>query len=832
MWLASCGKTVSVLAPQNVSLAGQSIASFAVGAPDVVPGAIIPANTTLVGISSAEAIGSPTASWAPTLAFFDPQPQNVKLLLHAEGTPGSQTYTDSSIYNRTLTGSSNAVLSTAQVYQGSTSLNFTGAVNLLAPVDSPANPNEWERLGSELFPVTLEAAFYQVADSPGGALIAPPMLGGTSFPWLGILLTNMHTPAAAVEIRYNGFSTFVPFLSQPSQDAFHVVAVEVTGTTFGAPSGFTRHKIQVWLDGVWQGEAFADGTITSHAFTIGEIGSLDNQLDIGRRAGNDQFLGFLDELRVSEESFLPAGQDYLVHTTDLPNPILTSGAWDPAYAGAPLVLSGNNLTVTLPTGNSAVLKTARTDKPITSGKWYWEVSAIDVYSASGSGSTTGVGIVGPTHPSLTANIYISSALENFGWWNSGDITLNGSVIGFPFAGYNDGDTLMFALDADAGKVWIGLNGTWYLDGPYTPTSGFFTLGFSSYYIATTPQTSLDQTVSIRLNAKPSFPIPPGFNYYIQSSYGISSIAVPFDGGVGSPTLASTPIEIVAAAISSQEAVGSPTISAASTSPNPNFANVKLLLHMQGTVGTSTITDSSSFARTVSFLPDSSVANRFTISSTTSLFGGQSLDSKNSFGTGAQPDARAAFTFPAITSTTEWSEMGTATAPLTLEMGVMFPTTLYNVDTCSTTSNPRGSGQVTLARASGTQGWKIQMSFLNFAASGANPRVVVQGNFGESTFLTLPVTISDNTWYRIAIEMHTNGGFREYGVWIDGVWAGSVLTSFVPVTTGGGTIMFGDDEPSGGIWNFKGYMDEVRVSEEAFLPWGSNYTLHTGPFPDS
>lgn len=69
---------------------------------------------------------------------IDPNYSNVALLLHFDGTNGSQTFTDNSPSPKTLTAAgSGATLSTSQFQFGTASLNLSGATN--AYVTTPSN---------------------------------------------------------------------------------------------------------------------------------------------------------------------------------------------------------------------------------------------------------------------------------------------------------------------------------------------------------------------------------------------------------------------------------------------------------------------------------------------------------------------------------------------------------------------------------------------------------------------------------------------------------------------------------------------------------------------
>jgi hypothetical protein len=90
---------------------------------------------------------------------------------------------------------------------------------------------------------------------------------------------------------------------------------------------------------------------------------------------------------------------------------------------------------------------------LSSGKWYWEVrpNAVSTYPYIGIGSSGRM--------SSTQGMYYS-----VGWPPGGAAQTSGTELGTITAtnvgSYTNGDIIMFALDADARKLWWGENGTW------------------------------------------------------------------------------------------------------------------------------------------------------------------------------------------------------------------------------------------------------------------------------------------------------------------------------------------------------------------------------------
>lgn len=146
---------------------------------------------------------------------------------------------------------------------------------------------------------------------------------------------------------------------------------------------------------------------------------------------------------------------------------------------------------------------------LTSGKWYWEVHIVE---CAGSGSTINLsfGLRNPQDACgrISANQELSNSYEarelrhnsdgggsietstigDIAVWHSNPGTAPFTVhdlievAGNYFAcditgvsGFTTGDVLMFALDRDAGSMWIGKNGTWFNSGdPAAGTNPQFT----------------------------------------------------------------------------------------------------------------------------------------------------------------------------------------------------------------------------------------------------------------------------------------------------------------------------------------------------------------------
>lgn len=94
-------------------------------------------------------------------------------------------------------------------------------------------------------------------------------------------------------------------------------------------------------------------------------------------------------------------------------------------------------------------------------KYYWEVSSIVVFPDP---NNTEFGVANVTtdvtvRPKLPGSL-ISGGI---GYSAGGNVRRNGSVVAVA-ATWTTDDVIMFAVDVDAGLIWVGKNGTWHNSG--------------------------------------------------------------------------------------------------------------------------------------------------------------------------------------------------------------------------------------------------------------------------------------------------------------------------------------------------------------------------------
>jgi hypothetical protein len=211
-------------------------------------------------------------------------------------------------------------------------------------------------------------------------------------------------------------------------------------------------------------------------------------------------------------------------------------------------------------------------------------------------------------------------------------------------------------------------------------------------------------------------------------------------------------------------------------PNdPNFAFNSLLLHGNGTNGSTTIIDSSPSPKTVTGTAQISTAQ--------SKFEGSSILFNSTFvsiGTASQYDF--------------------GTANLTIEMFI-YPTA------------SSGERNLYSQRSATTNGISFRYALGK-----------VQFFFGNGSGLTTgATTLAINTWHHVALTREGTN-FK--------LWANGVLDATSPTVTASVTSNVGPElgrRPDSAEY-YAGYMDEVRITN-GIARYTSNFTPPTAPFPD-
>lgn len=191
------------------------------------------------------------------------------LLMHFEGVDASTTFTDSSIYSHTITAQANAQIDTAQSKFGSSSGLFDGGSDCLL-----LDGSDDFAFGSDDF--TIEAFIRQdVLDADNRYFYDSRPSASTDDDYPGLMLTS------AGVLRF--VSGDVVVIGGPTLSVgvwYHVAVTRESGVS------------RLFVNGVLVGSA-SDTTVYRNGASRPVIGSQ------GRNTGDDEWRGWLDELRVS-----------------------------------------------------------------------------------------------------------------------------------------------------------------------------------------------------------------------------------------------------------------------------------------------------------------------------------------------------------------------------------------------------------------------------------------------------------------------------------------------------------------------------------------------------
>ena len=133
--------------------------------------------------------------------------------------------------------------------------------------------------------------------------------------------------------------------------------------------------------------------------------------------------------------------------------------WNPSDKNANLTLSNGNLTVTDDGPNAQ--KSVRATDSFSTGKLYWEWK-VDARV----GNAHCVGWCDASQP-LSNHIGRSATGNGWGYHLTGRFYHNNTYTSV--TAYDKDDLIMIAIDLDAGKLWVGKNGTW--EGGGNPGAG-------------------------------------------------------------------------------------------------------------------------------------------------------------------------------------------------------------------------------------------------------------------------------------------------------------------------------------------------------------------------
>ena len=128
-------------------------------------------------------------------------------------------------------------------------------------------------------------------------------------------------------------------------------------------------------------------------------------------------------------------------------------AFNPANKGAGIALSNNNRTATR--SGASGWQNVKGMVGMSTGKWYWEIYCDALVVVSSVTNDSGIGL---SSLAVTSRVGLLLTSITYAEWAPGYFCGN-TMTGYG-DGLDNGDTLMIAYDADAGKIWFGENGTW------------------------------------------------------------------------------------------------------------------------------------------------------------------------------------------------------------------------------------------------------------------------------------------------------------------------------------------------------------------------------------
>lgn len=232
--------------------------------------------------------------------------------------------------------------------------------------------------------------------------------------------------------------------------------------------------------------------------------------------------------------------------------------------------------------------------------------------------------------------------------------------------------------------------------------------------------------------------------------------------------------------------------------DPHFANVSLLLHGDGTNNSTVITDSSSFAKTVT------PAGAFKISTATKKYGTGSISCVSGSSSLAAGSITSGFNF--------------GTGDFTIETWAYLIAGVGNYQMLWTISY---NGNQYLQMRYGDVGFG---SRLQMAMNGADLSRIYSPNYTDSSMA--------GAWYHIAMVRSSSN----MSLYINGVlqtirnnnYSGTPVTSYVDNTNISSiqAVNFG-----GPTYSYNGFLDEVRITK-GVARYTGNFTPPTAAFPSS
>ena len=207
----------------------------------------------------------------------------VTLLLHADGSNGSTSFTDSSTYARTGITSSGGTINTSQSKFGGSSLAFSGGNGIAVPYDSSLD------FGNSDFAIEF---WLYLNDKQDNSIIA--QAAGSQRPWFIYSQINGGGDNSLSLFAYNGSGalSILPILGSNTNTSYF--------TVYSAASYNTGQWYHVAVSRIGNSlRSYVDGILRSSAPITGAITVTGQPINIGY-GGASNMSGFFDDFRMTK----------------------------------------------------------------------------------------------------------------------------------------------------------------------------------------------------------------------------------------------------------------------------------------------------------------------------------------------------------------------------------------------------------------------------------------------------------------------------------------------------------------------------------------------------
>jgi hypothetical protein len=318
----------------------------------------------------------------------------------------------------------------------------------------------------------------------------------------GTLQTSLSTanyPSQNSTFNFNSATQYIGDLGGRSifsnfylADFYYVDGTQVNATSFGETDEDT---------GIWKPKAYT-GTYGTNGFYL----QFKNSSSLGTDSSGNGNTFTVNNLTSIDQ------------TTDTPsNNFCTLNAINP-YSGT---LSEGNLKKE----QSSYDINARGTFGLTAGKWYWEVKMSTTHGEFGVCEQNKAGQSDPQGNFPFYFVY-SNGSGGLVFWNNATSGGN-STVNSGYTNFSANAICMIAYDADNGRLYAGLNGTWYNSGNPASGTGFLISGITTQFSGTiVPFFGSGDTASRNDQINFGNPIYSANSYQDANGFGNFSYSVP------------------------------------------------------------------------------------------------------------------------------------------------------------------------------------------------------------------------------------------------------------------------------------------------------------------